>query len=127
MLAANPKQEFDLREEDGCTAGKVTAGMALAMAKAGMIEGVCNRRTGKVNYLRYLGTGARPFGGVALNECLSLTDLEEGTGRSTAIASTGLGVYRQALSQAVVIDGQVTDGGVAGYCWAFAMLRRAGV
>ena len=65
---------------------------------------------------------AQPFGGVSLDACLSLTDLEQGTSRSTAIASTGIGVYRQPLG-----DVLAADCGVNSYCWAFALLRRAGV
>jgi hypothetical protein len=113
---------FDLREATGELAGTITAGMALALAKAGMIEGV-GKRPDQVRYLRYLRPDARPDT-VHLEECAPLSSVED-SGRSTAFARIALGVYRQALKQPIVVNGRVVgEGDIIGHCYAFSFLRR---
>jgi hypothetical protein len=117
----DPSAVFDLREATGELAGTITAGMALALARSGMIEGV-GKRPDQVRYLRYLRPDARPDT-LRLEECVPLSPVED-SGRSTAFARIALGVYRQALKQPIIVDGRVVgEGDIIGHCYAFSALR----
>lgn len=101
--ALKPGEALQLRDASGATLGMIDWTAALRRANRGEIEGVGSPH-GTIRYLRVLPAAAMEQ---------RIPDREETyIGRSTVIARTGLGAYRQPLSY--------------GWVWALCELRHTG-
>ena len=100
---------IELRRTTGQLDSRVTCGEAVALAVRGEIEGVVSRCGLKLRYLRYLKTELIDQERVKAESYRS---------NSSVVARTNIGVYREEVT---------TAGNLVGYCYAFSLLRDAGV
>lgn len=124
-LQALPFMEavMEVRNADGTSDEVVTVAHAIGMAMQGLIEGV-GPPSGRISYLRRLLKSAQP-------EMMEASELEQDTGRSTAFASTNMGVFREPVREVFVAQdcfgGRVATGSgdVVGHVWTHCAMRPA--
>ena len=120
--------EFDglreLRTTRGFLDSKITQHEAYARAVLGEIEAVVANNSGQLKYFRLLPS--------AMAQSIKEDTMDDHTDKgSTAFARTNMGVFREPLRQAVVVErgmvGRQVDreGEVVGYCFTHCALRDA--
>jgi hypothetical protein len=114
-----PFEMIDLRGADKVHERRIPRAEAQAMARAGLIEGICNKMDSPLKYVRRLSV-------VASEQATegALLPPREPESHSTAFCRPNMGVVREPVNQAIVAldrnDKRVVvgEGEQIGYCYA---------
>jgi hypothetical protein len=123
------RESVPLHSCNGAFERRLTATEAMALACSGLVEGVVKNNSRVLRYIRWLKATAIPsLKSGTQPKIESYEDLIAKSG-STAFPRMNMGVYLQALNQAVVGDGYngrmvVAQGDVVSHCFAFSALKR---
>lgn len=117
----SPGVLLPLRGMDGRIEKEIGYQEALAEIIVGGIEGV-GPPSGRIKYLRRIPEQQRE---PAKPELLALEALM--AGKSTVVAKTNIGAYREALTVRPVIAGVTLEAEVIAHCWSFRMHKRRSI